>query len=112
MFPLTKSILLSLSYQVQIRVLNSAEYGSPQARKRVIFWAARLGIPLPRYPTPSHICQKARAAGDARKVSSIGRIPVASRSRDPEHREVHDYAPYWAVTVKDAIHDLVSVKRS
>lgn len=98
----------SSSYQVQINVLNAAEYGSPQARKRVIFWGARLGIPLPKFPTPSHLCAECDRGITMRNVSSIGQIPVASRSRDPDRRDMHDYAPFWAFTVRDAIHDLVS----
>ena len=36
-----------------IRVLSAAEYGTPQARKRVIVLGARSDVELPEYPSPT-----------------------------------------------------------
>ncbi|MBV9157614.1 MAG: DNA cytosine methyltransferase [Acidobacteriaceae bacterium] len=36
------------------QVLNAAEHGVPQDRKRLFLFGARKGLPLPRYPRPTH----------------------------------------------------------
>lgn len=36
------------------RVLNAADYGVPQNRERLILLGAKKGLPLPRYPEPTH----------------------------------------------------------
>src|SRR5260221_259236 len=41
-------------YQVRFSVLQAGVYGSPQGRRRVIFWGARRGVPLPEFPIPTH----------------------------------------------------------
>ena len=87
-----------------MRVLNSADYGSPQQRNRVIFWAARLGLPLPKWPTPTHIPEEGHGSR-IRKVADVGFAPVASRNM---LEDGHQHAPFYAVTVKEAINDLVS----
>lgn len=44
-----------LGYCVEYRVLNAADFGAPQARRRVIFQGVRNDIPLaPAYPEPTH----------------------------------------------------------
>lgn len=42
----------SLGYQVEGRILNAANYGAPQQRKRVIIIGSRIGKPV--YPKPTH----------------------------------------------------------
>lgn len=42
----------SLGYQVEGRVLNAADFGVPQTRKRAIVIGSRLGAPV--FPSPSH----------------------------------------------------------
>ncbi|KAF2722254.1 S-adenosyl-L-methionine-dependent methyltransferase [Polychaeton citri CBS 116435] len=42
------------AYSVHWRVLNMAEYGNPQARKRLIVIAAAPGEDLPGFPSPTH----------------------------------------------------------
>lgn len=46
--------LLSLSYQVRVRILNSSSYGDPQNRRRLIIMAARSDCRLPDMPLPTH----------------------------------------------------------
>lgn len=36
------------------RVLQAAEFGTPQSRRRLFLIGAREGVPLPAYPTPTH----------------------------------------------------------
>ncbi|KAJ3263024.1 DNA (cytosine-5)-methyltransferase 1 [Chytriomyces hyalinus] len=48
------AFLVSVGYQVREKVLNSANYGSPQQRNRHILIAARKDKVLPPLPTPSH----------------------------------------------------------
>lgn len=46
----------STGYRVveDYQVLNAAQYGVPQDRKRLFLIGARRGLPLPRYPEPTH----------------------------------------------------------
>ncbi|MCD6367429.1 MAG: DNA cytosine methyltransferase [Bacteroidales bacterium] len=47
------SLFESLDYTVQYKVLNSADYGVPQTRERVIIVGTKQSIPF-RYPEPTH----------------------------------------------------------
>ena len=101
---------MTLRYQIQARVLNAADYGSPQQRNRVIFWGSRLDVRLPKWPIPSHIPRNGHNS-TIRKVATIGWIPTASRHQlDPS--EGHTHAPFLSPTVLEAIDDLVSTSSS
>ena len=55
--PVLRSIvkdLEGLGYTCTWKVLNSADYGVPQRRERVILLGARQGEPLPPYPEATH----------------------------------------------------------
>ena len=87
-------------YQVRFSVLQAGVYGSPQGRRRVIFWGARRGVPLPEFPIPTHNFETGQWAvqlDTGLKLDHVGRDP------DMPHRG----APLRAVTVDDAISDLV-----
>ncbi|HYC78376.1 MAG TPA: DNA cytosine methyltransferase [Planctomycetota bacterium] len=58
-----------LGYQVEGRVLNFADYGVPQTRKRAIVIGSRLGGP-PTFPPPTH--------GDPRRGLAPGLKPWAT----------------------------------
>lgn len=47
------SLFESLEYKVQYKVLNSADYGVPQIRERVIILGTKQNIPF-QYPEPTH----------------------------------------------------------
>jgi DNA (cytosine-5)-methyltransferase 1 len=86
---------------VRFSVLQAGVYGSPQNRRRVIFWGARRGLPLPEFPIPTHTFETTQWAvqlDTGLKLDSVSRVP------DRPHRG----APLRAVTVDDAISDLVS----
>lgn len=97
------------SYQVQVRVLNAADYGAPQQRNRVIFWASKLDIRLPKWPMPTHIPRNGHNA-TTRKVATVGWIPTATR-HPMNSDEGHAYAPFYSSTVFEAIDDLVNVSQ-
>jgi DNA (cytosine-5)-methyltransferase 1 len=44
----------AIGYRAQVRVLNAADYGVPQIRKRIIFIATRLENAPIRFPDPTH----------------------------------------------------------
>lgn len=94
-------ILIALGYQVQVRVLQAAQYGAPQSRSRVIFWAARRGLKSPEFPCPTHAVQRSWAF----KLPASGQVlpPVSRTGVEGEHK----LAPCPAVTLDDAIRDLV-----
>ncbi|MGC8560969.1 MAG: DNA cytosine methyltransferase [Phycisphaerae bacterium] len=50
-------IARSLGYEISARVLNAADYGVPQTRKRAIVIGSRIGIPT--FPEPTH-CDPAK----------------------------------------------------
>ncbi len=80
--------LTSLGYSAQYNVMQAAELGSPQSRRRVFFQGTRLGIRLPLYPQPTHVC-----GGSKEAVST--------------HTKSRGYsAPHAMVSVGDAIADL------
>lgn len=92
-----------------MRLLNAADYGAPQKRSRVIFWAAKIGLKLPQWPLPTHI-PRGRFTIGARNIAGVDKpIPIASRNSFEEEGETGRRAPFLATTVEDAISDLVCV---
>ncbi|KAJ7578378.1 S-adenosyl-L-methionine-dependent methyltransferase [Mycena floridula] len=91
--------LIGLGYQVHFKVLQAAQYGSPQSRARVIFWGAQRGLKIPEFPIPTH----AYPAHEYKLGSEGIILPSVTRSRTDSH---HKFAPLPAVTVNDAIGDL------
>ncbi len=70
-----RSRLQAVGYTVEHRVLNAADYGVPQRRKRLLLLGRRGADP--RFP------QKARKRSTVRKA--IGGMPLAGSSGDPLH---------------------------
>lgn len=84
-----QSALEELGYCVDCAVLDAANFGVPQRRKRVILLAGRFGsIPFGR---------RARVRRSVR--DSIGRLPVAGKSGDP----VHDLPEHRSKFVREMI---------
>jgi DNA (cytosine-5)-methyltransferase 1 len=90
-------------YQVRFSVLQAGVYGSPQNRRRVIFWGARRGIPLPEFPIPTHNFVSPQWA-----VQLDTGLKLDHVTRDPDRP--NRGAPLRAVTVDDVISDLVSFR--
>jgi DNA (cytosine-5)-methyltransferase 1 len=89
---------------VRFSVLQAGVYGSPQGRRRVIFWGARRGVPLPEFPIPTHNFGTTMWA-----VQLDTGLKLDHVSRDPDR--AHRGAPLRAVTVDDAISDLVRINQ-
>ncbi|KAF8495303.1 hypothetical protein JB92DRAFT_2993870 [Gautieria morchelliformis] len=89
--------LLRLGYQTQFKVLQAADYGSPQRRERVIFWAARRSELLPEYPLPTHVASQFR--------NHVLSLPTHDKLY-PVQRSDQNCAPFRALVVADAISDL------
>lgn len=49
-------IMATAGYNIVLpyRVLQAADFGTPQSRRRLILLGARTDVPLPAYPTPTH----------------------------------------------------------
>ncbi|KAI0039551.1 S-adenosyl-L-methionine-dependent methyltransferase [Auriscalpium vulgare] len=92
--------LVSLGYQVHFKILQAGHYGAPQGRRRVIFWGAQIGIPLPRFPLPTHCFEK---QSNAKLANGKQLYPV---TRAPFSGDIMSAAALYAVTVEDAISDL------
>lgn len=74
-FTRMKNQIVQLGYEVVVQVLDAADYGVPQRRKRLIMLASRIG-------TPS-IAPMARSRISVRKA--IGGLTAPSRSKDGLH---------------------------
>ncbi|KAF9473771.1 S-adenosyl-L-methionine-dependent methyltransferase [Pholiota conissans] len=93
--------LIALGYQVCFKLLQAAQYGVPQSRRRVIFWGAKRGVPLPGFPIPMYAYVK----GMHRVNLPTGDIlEPPTRSKNPD--VFHQYAPLQPITVNAAIGDL------
>ncbi|KAG1743398.1 S-adenosyl-L-methionine-dependent methyltransferase [Suillus lakei] len=95
--------LLALNYQIEYNVLHAANYGAPQARKRVLFVAARQGVPLPDFPIPTHFFPHARV--QRVKLPTGAYLPPVSRLKyGNDNADLS--APLHFVTIHEAIGDL------
>ena len=56
------------------RVLQAADFGTPQSRKRLILMGARSGVPLPRYPEP--VCTPRRIDGSLPPTTLVPSLPL------------------------------------
>ncbi|KII89181.1 hypothetical protein PLICRDRAFT_160365 [Plicaturopsis crispa FD-325 SS-3] len=93
--------LICLGYQARFKVLQAGQYGSPQNRKRVIFWGAKRGIPLPEFPIPTHCFPR---GSFFHSLPTGAKVPPVTRSKLEDN--LHQSAPFHFVTVYDAISDL------
>ncbi|KIM49346.1 hypothetical protein M413DRAFT_15448 [Hebeloma cylindrosporum] len=93
--------LIALGYQVRFKMLQAAQYGIPQSRRRVIFWGAKRGIAIPDFPVPVY----AYPQGANRVSLPTGKF-LTPPTRCKEPGEFHSYAPLPAITVNTALGDL------
>ncbi|KAF8077759.1 C5-DNA-methyltransferase [Lyophyllum atratum] len=93
--------LIALGYQVRCKLLQAGQYGAPQSRRRVIFWGAKRGIPIPDFPVPVYAVPKGM---HRTKLPTGDYMYPVSRSLDPGN--YHQCAPLRPITVDDAIGDL------
>lgn len=56
------------------QVLNAAEYGIPQDRRRLFLIGARKGLPLPTYPTKTGAVTVAQAIGDLPEAEDFAEL--------------------------------------
>ncbi|KAI4528179.1 S-adenosyl-L-methionine-dependent methyltransferase [Schizophyllum commune Loenen D] len=93
--------LIALGYQASVRVLQAGQFGVPQARERVIFLGAKLGLPMPVHPVPTHAFPKVPNTANLADGTTL--VPL---SRAPNGEKGYIYAPLPPVTIEDAIGDL------
>lgn len=89
-----------------VRVLQAADYGAPQSRRRMILLGARNDVPLPAYPEPTHTPRtirgtaiafgKGRAPLGPSVSEALGDLPDADRYEELLHDDSVDGAVYGA----------------
>lgn len=77
----------SLGYVLEEEILNAADYGVPQNRKRAIIIGARVGISI-RWPEPSHRDPEGPAIGDREEWRTF-RDAVKGLPTEPDGRSWH-----------------------
>jgi DNA (cytosine-5)-methyltransferase 1 len=82
LFKFMTDALEKLGYQIDCAVVNVADYGVPQRRKRLIIVGSLLGEIHIAPPTKKH-----KTVRDA-----IGKLPSIQRTRDPLHKIVADHS--------------------
>lgn len=80
-------------YEVRYKILNAADYGAPQDRKRIIFFGNKHGLRQPNWPIPS--VENHKIAGDSIvdlssvKLSEDGKGKISSHwTRNTNERDM------------------------
>ena len=97
-FRLVIRSLLEMGYQVRFGVLNAANYGVAQSRKRAFIWACAPGEVMPEWPKPVHVFRSPQLTINLPGGLSYTAVPQM------------DGAPVRAVTVRDVIGDLPPIE--
>eukprot|EP00963_Diacronema_lutheri_P012368 scaffold1724_cov341-Pavlova_lutheri.AAC.44 len=97
-FRLVIRSLLEMGYQVRFGVLNAANYGVAQSRKRAFIWACAPGEVMPEWPKPVHVFRSPQLTINLPGGLSYTAVPQV------------DGAPVRAVTVRDVIGDLPPIE--
>ncbi|PIL29860.1 DNA methyltransferase [Ganoderma sinense ZZ0214-1] len=90
--------LLTMGYQVRFSLLQAGQYGTPQRRVRFFLLASLKSYPLPSFPEPTHAVLHLDALHI--KISTDETIK-------PTFNTNNGTAPFKAVTIRDAIGDLL-----
>ena len=95
---------------MHFKLLQAAQYGTPQGRLRVIFWGSKRDIPLPQFPIPTHYFPKKVQNITLCNNHILGSISREDPDGDSEGDHFYDqWAPLPFRTVNDSIGDLVSI---
>ncbi|KAI8457156.1 S-adenosyl-L-methionine-dependent methyltransferase, partial [Phakopsora pachyrhizi] len=92
--------LMDAGYQVKFGVLQAAQFGSPQERRRVIFSGTRKGLTSPTLPEPTH-----HFPDDFLPIFLPSNTPDGKNSVKTDYRSSRSGA-LPAVTVGDTLSDL------
>jgi DNA (cytosine-5)-methyltransferase 1 len=91
---LTLSCLIRMGYKCQFAILQSANYGLPQTRRRTVIIGASSGFKLPYFPKPTH-------------VFSLRQCQLSVNIDDRKYIAINETcAQFRAINVEDAISDL------
>lgn len=96
-------------YQVvtPVKVLQAADYGTPQSRRRMILLGARKDVPMPSYPKPTHTPRTIKGGVPTLKGDlplgpsvddAIGDLPDADAFEDLLHDDNVDGVTYGAAS--------------
>nr|VWP01255.1 Glucans biosynthesis glucosyltransferase H (EC [Ganoderma boninense] len=89
--------LLTMGYQVRFSLLQAGQYGTPQRRVRFFLLASLKSYPLPSFPEPTHAVLHPDAL----------HIKISDEVIKPTFITEKGTAPFKAVTIRDAIGDLL-----
>lgn len=73
-------VLVRMGYELEFRVLDAADYGVPQRRRRLILLASRIGTPT--------FCRRSRIRRTVR--DAIGGLPHPQKFADPLHQRMEE----------------------
>jgi DNA (cytosine-5)-methyltransferase 1 len=91
---LTLSCLIRMGYKCQFAILQAANYGLPQTRRRTVIIGASSGYKLPYFPEPTH-------------VFSLRQCQLSVNINDRKYIAINETcAQFRAINVDDAISDL------
>jgi DNA (cytosine-5)-methyltransferase 1 len=88
-------------YDVEHKLINMANYGVPQLRRRVIFLGCRKGIPLhlrPGFPSPTHA---EKPSGKLKPWVTIAQALKGIPEPDAQHRLLNHICSKYKVTNRD-----------
>ncbi|VDC06694.1 unnamed protein product [Peniophora sp. CBMAI 1063] len=102
---------LALGFQVHARVMQAAQHGVPQGRRRFIIIMARRGLPLPQHPLPTHVYKAAQRVHlpTGQTLRGLSRATdgfLTESARSAYYDQYTSAAPHHTITVEQATGDL------
>jgi DNA (cytosine-5)-methyltransferase 1 len=95
-FKQIKEDLESLGYKADYRLVNTAYYGVPQARERVIILANKIGV-LNSFPTPTHDFNSFITTKDV--IEDLANVDITNNVIDLKGKKVYNH--YASTNVHD-----------
>lgn len=108
-----------------VKVLQAADYGTPQSRRRMILLGARMDVSMPEYPEPTHtprtikgaVPQDPKLPLGASVLEALGDLPDADRFEELLHDDnvsgvAYGKASEYAASLRGSKQDPTDFSRS